>query len=82
MLDAKAPKDEVLNIKAEIIHTNSDNSAHGQLKNNNIPAEVAMPFPPLNNRKGLNICPNIDNNPKLTKRVVINSSFMIGLKFI
>ena len=82
ILAVKAPKDEVLNIVVNNNHTNSVNNAHGQLKNNKIPAAVAIPFPPLNNRKGLNICPNIDNNATLNKRVVNNSSAIIGLKFI
>tara|TARA_B110000967_G_C18467907_1_gene355927 strand:+ start:336 stop:539 length:204 start_codon:yes stop_codon:yes gene_type:complete len=55
ILADKAPKEEVLNIKAKNSHINRVNRAHGQLRNNKIPAAVAMPFPPLNNKKGLNI---------------------------
>ena len=82
MLADKAPRDEVLNTKAKSSHINRVNRAHGQLKNNKIPAAVAIPFPPLNNKKGLNIWPNIDNKLKLKKRVINNSSFRVCLKVI
>lgn len=82
MLADKAPRDEVLNTKAKNSHINRVNRAHGQLKNNKIPAAVAIPFPPLNNKKGLNIWPNMDNKLKLKKRVINNSSLSIDLKSI
>ena len=82
MLADKAPREEVLNNKAKSSHINRVNRAHGQLKNNKTPAAVAIPFPPLNNKKGLNIWPNIDNKLKLKKRVVNSSSLRVCLKNI
>ena len=82
MLADKAPKDEVLNIKANNSHINTVNRAHGQLKNNKIPDAVAIPFPPLSSKKGLYIWPNIDNKLKLKKRVINNSWLSSGLKII
>ena len=35
--------------------------APSQFMKNNIPAEVPIPFPPLNNMNGLNMCPSNDN---------------------
>jgi len=82
MLADKAPREEVLNNKAKSSHINRVNRAHGQLKNNKTPAAVAIPFPPFNNKKGLNIWPNIDNKLKLKKRVVNSSSLRVCLKNI
>ena len=78
ILADKAPKDEVLNAIATESQTSAVNNAHGQLKNNRIPAVVAMPFPPLNNKKGLNMCPNNENNPPKIKRNNNNSLSIKG----
>ena len=78
ILADKALKDEVLNAIVTESQTNAVNTAHGQLKNNRIPAVVAMPFPPLNNKKGLNMCPNNENKPPKIKRVNNNSSSIWG----
>ena len=78
MLADKAPKDEVLNAIVTESQTNAVNNAHGQLKNNRIPAVVAMPLPPLNNKKGLNMCPNNENNPPKIKRDNNNSLSIKG----
>ena len=60
-LAVRAPIDDVLYFIAAINQINNTIRAPSQFMKNNIPAEVAIPFPPLNNMNGLNMCPSNDN---------------------
>ena len=60
-LALSAPIEDVLYLIAIINQINKVIRAPNQFIKNSIPADVAIPFPPLNNINGLNICPSNDN---------------------
>ena len=78
----RAPREEVLYFKATINQTNSITEAPIQFIKKSMPAEVAIPFPPFSNKKGLNIWPSKDSIEISTYKIINNSFSNISIKLI
>jgi len=78
----RAPREEVLYFKATINQTNSITEAPIQFIKKSMPAEVAIPFPPFSNKKGLNIWPSKDSIEISAYKIINNSFSNISIKLI